>query len=53
MDVLACLLYMYLAQKLLQANSDDPDQTPLFAVSELGLHCLHKNPKRGSWSKKG
>ena len=22
------------------ANSEDPDQTPLSAVSDLGLHCL-------------
>ena len=22
------------------ANSGDPDQTPLFAASDLGLHCL-------------
>ena len=22
------------------ANSGDPDQTPLFAASYLGLHCL-------------
>ena len=22
------------------ANSDDPDQTPRFAASDLGLHCL-------------
>ena len=22
------------------ANSGDPDQTPCFAVSDLGLHCL-------------
>ena len=22
------------------ANSGDPDQTPRFAVSDLGLHCL-------------
>ena len=24
------------------ANSVDPDQTPLFAASDLGLHCLQK-----------
>ena len=23
------------------ANSEDPDQTPCFAASDLGLHCLH------------
>ena len=25
---------------VLNANSKDPDQTPRFAASELGLHCL-------------
>ena len=31
-------------QKLLLANSGDPDQTPHYAASDLGLHCLPKNP---------
>ena len=26
------------------ANSEDPDQTPHYVVSDLGLHCLPKNP---------
>ena len=25
---------------ILEANSEDPDKTPHFAVSDLGLHCL-------------
>ena len=25
------------------ANSGEPDQTPRFAASDLGLHCLQKN----------
>ena len=25
------------------ANSEDPDQTPRFAASNLGLHCLQKS----------
>ena len=31
-------------QKLLLANSGDPDQTPHNAVSDLGLHCLPVYP---------
>ena len=27
-------------QKLLLANSGDPDQMPHYAASDLGLHCL-------------
>ena len=27
-------------QKLLLANSGDPDQTPHYAASDLDLHCL-------------
>ena len=36
---------LFFAQKFLYANSVDPDQTPHFAASELGLHCLHMSPK--------
>ena len=25
------------------ANSGDPDQTPRYAASDLGLHCLRNN----------
>ena len=28
-----------------EENSIDPDQTPHFAASELGLHCLQNTPK--------
>ena len=31
-------------QKLLLANSGDPDQTPHYAASDLGLHCLPMYP---------
>ena len=31
-------------QKLLLANSGDPDQTPHNAASDLGLHCLPMYP---------
>ena len=27
------------------ANSEDPDQTPRSAASDLGLHCLPMSPK--------
>ena len=31
-------------EKLLLANSGDPDQTPHDAASDLGLHCLPMYP---------
>ena len=31
-------------QKLLLANRGDPDQTPHYAASDLGLHCLPVYP---------
>ena len=31
-------------QKLLIANSGDPDQMPHYAASDLGLHCLPVYP---------
>ena len=27
-------------EKVLLANTVDPDQTPLYVASDLGLHCL-------------
>ena len=30
---------------ILLANSEDPDQTPRSAVSDLGLHCLPLSQK--------
>ena len=30
----------------LYANSEDPDQTPHYAVSDLGLHCLPLSHKK-------
>ena len=29
------------------ANRVDPDQTPCFVASDLGLHCLSINSKHG------
>ena len=34
-------------QKMLLANSGDPDQTPHYAASDLGLHCLPMYPFSG------
>ena len=31
-------------QKLLLANSGDPDQMPHYVASDLGLHCLPMYP---------
>ena len=39
----------------MQANSGDPDQTPHFVASDLGLHYLpmsHKKDARHIWVKK-
>ena len=41
-------LLLYFAQKLMQTNSVDNDQTPSSVASGLGLHCLHMFPKRVS-----
>ena len=30
------------------ANSEDPDQTPRSAASDLGLHCLPMSQKNGT-----
>ena len=32
----------------MQENSEDPDQTPHFAVSVLGLHCMPMSHKQGT-----
>ena len=37
-SVLSLLLYFYC--KYILANSEDPDQTPHYVASDLGLHCL-------------
>ena len=34
------LLLFYFGWKILLANNVDPDQTPYYVVSDLGLHCL-------------
>ena len=41
-------LLLYFALIFLLANSEDPDQTPQFAASDQGLHCLHMSPERVS-----
>ena len=33
----------------MQAKSGDPDQTPHFAVSGLGLHYLPTSHKKNAW----
>ena len=43
------MLFFILIQILiefLQANSGDSDQTPHFAASDLGLHCLPMSHKK-------
>ena len=37
----------YFEQIFLSANSEDPDQTPRSAASNLGLHCLPMSQKMG------
>ena len=37
---LFCLFYSGFDGKALFANSVDPDQTPHYVASDLGLHCL-------------
>ena len=37
------VVYLYVCSNLnrkIFANSGDPDQTPHYAASDLGLHCL-------------
>ena len=34
--------------KVLQANNGYPDQTPCFAASDLGLHCLPMSHKKNA-----
>ena len=40
-----CLVIFFILNQILmnvmQAYSGDPDQTPRFVASDLGLHCLH------------
>ena len=45
MYIFICL--SYLLSKFMYANSDDPDQTPRSAASDLGLHCLPMTQKLG------
>ena len=33
-------LLFYFRWKILLANNEDPDQTPHYVASDLGLHCL-------------
>ena len=39
--------YFIFGKKILYANIEDPDQTPRFAASDLGLHCL---PLSQNWN---
>ena len=38
---LFCCFYSIFLWKILSANSIDPDETPHYLASDLGLHCLH------------
>ena len=37
---LSLLLPRFIEIPVIYANSEEPDQTPRFAASDLGLHCL-------------
>ena len=37
---LVFIVIMFVEISALNANSVDPDQTPRYAASDLGLHCL-------------
>ena len=37
---LFCRFYSIFLWKILLANNVDPDQTPHYVASDLGLHCL-------------
>ena len=36
--------FYFIEQKFLKANGVDPDQSPRFAASYLGLQCLRRSP---------
>ena len=40
------LLFSKFQLKILYTNSEDPDQAPHYAVSDLDLHCLHMSHKK-------
>ena len=40
------VLFFQLKSNILLANSEDPDQTPRSAASDLGLHCFPKFHKK-------
>ena len=52
---LGCYVVLFLCIQILKettANSGEPDQTPPFAASDLGLHCWplsHKKDARLIW----
>ena len=51
-----CFIVILIFDKILYANSADPDQTPRSAASDLGLHCLPRSRKRDTrlmWVKTG
>ena len=48
------MVFFLIFEKLLQANSGEPDQSPRFAASDLVLDCLsmpHKKEARIIWVK--
>ena len=46
-SILSLLFYLYFCWKILLANNGDPDQTPRYVASNLGLHCLSLTPFTG------
>ena len=40
MSILSLLLYIVVSMENLLPNNVDPDQTPHYVASDLGLHCL-------------
>ena len=39
-------IFIKILIEIIDANSGDPDQTPLFAASDLGLYCLPMSHKK-------
>ena len=48
-----CDIFLSLNVVLISVNSADPDEMQDYAVAYLGLHCLPKQPFRGSKYTKG
>ena len=43
-----CFYFYFIVIRFLYANMTDPNQTPLFATFDLGLHCLSICPFYGT-----